>query len=63
MQPISFDVLAEKYLKSGEKDEQTIFARVAKSLALVGSREKILGEFQCRCHWRRSHYELSWNWD
>jgi ribonucleoside-diphosphate reductase alpha chain len=35
MQPISFDVLAEKYLKSGEKDEQTIFARVAKSLALV----------------------------
>ena len=35
MQPISFDVLAEKYLKSGEKDEQTIFARVAKSLASV----------------------------
>ncbi|MBU3602047.1 adenosylcobalamin-dependent ribonucleoside-diphosphate reductase [Polynucleobacter sp. AM-25C3] len=35
MQPISFDVLAEKYLKNGEKDEQTIFARVAKSLASV----------------------------
>ena len=35
MQPISFDVLAEKYLKSDEKDEQTIFARVAKSLASV----------------------------
>jgi ribonucleoside-diphosphate reductase alpha chain len=35
MQTISFDVLAEKYLKSGEKDEQTIFARVAKSLASV----------------------------
>jgi ribonucleoside-diphosphate reductase alpha chain len=35
MQPISFDVLTEKYLKNGEKDEQTIFARVAKSLASV----------------------------
>jgi len=35
MQPISIDVLTEKYLKSGEKDEQTIFARVAKSLASV----------------------------
>ncbi|MDO8714595.1 MAG: adenosylcobalamin-dependent ribonucleoside-diphosphate reductase [Polynucleobacter sp.] len=35
MQPISFDVLAEKYFKNGEKDEQTIFARVAKSLASV----------------------------
>ena len=35
MQPISFDVLAEKYLKSGEKDVQTIFVRVAKSLASV----------------------------
>ena len=33
MQPISLDVLSEKYLKSGEQDAQTIFARVAKNLA------------------------------
>ena len=35
MQPISVDVLAEKYLKSGETDADTIFKRVAKSLAEV----------------------------
>jgi ribonucleoside-diphosphate reductase alpha chain len=35
MQPISLDVLSEKYLKSGEVDAQTIYARVAKSLASV----------------------------
>lgn len=30
MQPISVDVLAEKYLKSGESDADAIFKRVAK---------------------------------
>lgn len=35
MQPISTDVLAEKYLKSGENDADTIFRRVAKCLAEV----------------------------
>ena len=35
MQPISSDVLAEKYLKAGENDAETIFRRVAKSLASV----------------------------
>ena len=35
MQPISTDVLTEKYLKGGESDVDTIFRRVAKCLAEV----------------------------
>ena len=33
VQPISQDVLAEKYLKDGEKTEAELFARVARALA------------------------------
>ena len=47
MQPISVDVLSEKYLKSGEVDAQTIFARVAKSLASVED-ASIRGEIEQR---------------
>lgn len=35
VQPISQDVLAEKYLKDGEKTEAELFARVARALASV----------------------------
>ena len=35
VQPISRDVLAEKYLKPGEKDAEDLFARVAQALASV----------------------------
>ena len=35
MQPISRDVLLEKYLKPGEKDAEDLFARVARALASV----------------------------
>ena len=35
LQPISHDVLAEKYLKKEEKTEDQLFARVARALASV----------------------------
>ncbi|VTU21924.1 adenosylcobalamin-dependent ribonucleoside-diphosphate reductase [Variovorax sp. RA8] len=43
VQPISRDVLLEKYLKPGEKDTEDLFARVARALASVeakGDREQ-----------------------
>jgi ribonucleoside-diphosphate reductase alpha chain len=45
VQPISRDVLAEKYLKSGEKDIEDLFARVARALASVEPEDK-------RDHWQ-----------
>ena len=34
-QPISLDVLQEKYLKSGETSAEQLYARVARALASV----------------------------
>lgn len=34
-QPISLDVLREKYLKADEQDAEALFARVARALASV----------------------------
>jgi ribonucleoside-diphosphate reductase alpha chain len=45
VQPISRDVLQEKYLKPGEKDIEGLFARVAQALASVESEDK-------REHWQ-----------
>jgi ribonucleoside-diphosphate reductase alpha chain len=41
-QPISLDVLAEKYLKPGEHSAQDIFRRVAKALASVEPKDQAL---------------------
>lgn len=38
-QPISLDVLREKYLKPGEADAETLFRRVARALASVEAPE------------------------
>lgn len=35
VQPISFDVLKEKYLKAGETGYEDVFKRVARALASV----------------------------
>jgi len=40
IQPISIDVLLEKYAKDGERDPDVIFQRVARGLAAVESAEK-----------------------
>jgi ribonucleoside-diphosphate reductase alpha chain len=40
IQPISIDVLIEKYAKDGEQDPDVIFQRVARGLAAVESAEK-----------------------
>ncbi len=42
MQPISLDVLAEKYLKPGEHSAQDIFRRVASALASVEPKDQVL---------------------
>lgn len=42
MQPISLDVLAEKYLKTGEHSAEDIYRRVARALASVEPKDKDL---------------------
>lgn len=46
-QPISTDVLREKYLKPGEHSEQELFARVAKALASVEA-EPLRAEWEAK---------------
>ncbi|MDO5058054.1 MAG: adenosylcobalamin-dependent ribonucleoside-diphosphate reductase [Lautropia sp.] len=45
VQPISQDVLAEKYLKQGERTEADLFARVARALASV-EKEEVRAEWE-----------------
>ncbi len=47
MQPISHDVLAEKYLKAGESSEEQLFARVARALASV-EKPELQAEWEAR---------------
>ena len=47
VQPISQDVLAEKYLKDGEKTEAELFARVARALASV-EKPEIRAEWEAK---------------
>lgn len=47
VQPISQDVLAEKYLKHGERTEADLFARVARALASV-EKEEIRAEWEAK---------------
>ena len=47
VQPISQDVLAEKYLKHGEQTEADLFARVARALASV-EKEEIRAEWEAK---------------
>jgi ribonucleoside-diphosphate reductase alpha chain len=44
-QPISLDVLAEKYLKSGETSQEDLFRRVSKALASV-EKEELRAEWE-----------------
>lgn len=44
LQPISLDVLAEKYLKSGEHSAEDIYKRVARALASVEPRDQDIWE-------------------
>ncbi|MDO4906012.1 MAG: adenosylcobalamin-dependent ribonucleoside-diphosphate reductase [Lautropia sp.] len=47
VQPISHDVLAEKYLKAGESSEADLFARVARALASV-EKPELRAEWEAR---------------
>ena len=52
VQPITRDVLKEKYLKEGEQDVDELFARVAAALASVEAQDR-------RAHWQaRFHANL-----
>ena len=48
LQPISQDVLREKYLKEGEQTEQDLLKRVARALASVEAEEPLRAEWEQR---------------
>ncbi|HEY7805141.1 MAG TPA: ribonucleotide reductase N-terminal alpha domain-containing protein, partial [Orrella sp.] len=53
MQPISLDVLAQKYLKPGEHSAEDIYRRVAKALASVEPKDQVLWQERFLSNLRR----------